>query len=105
MDVAEDSRWQHEQQQQQEQEQQQEGEDHKKELDRNELVRARLITLSQVEPEGEVVPLDTLTDPLTDINEGNSPPPPTPSPPSDREDEFRRKLMSISYVDVPMSAQ
>lgn len=99
MDVAEDSRWQQEQQQQ---EQQQEGEDHKKEVDRNESVRARLLTLSQVAPGGEVVPS---SDTLTDINEGKSPPPQRPPPQNPQEEEFRRKLVSISYVDVPMSAQ
>lgn len=90
MDVAEDARWQQQQQKQRE-------EDHKKELDRNDSVRARLLAISQVEPVGEALPLDTLKD-----VKGS----PTPThPQADHEDEFRRKLMSISYVDVPMSAQ
>ncbi|KAG0558372.1 hypothetical protein KC19_10G022800 [Ceratodon purpureus] len=85
MDVAEDARCQLEQQR-----------DQKKELDRNESVRARLLAISQVEPVGDVVPVDAIKE-----IKGS----PQPSPKGDQEDEFRRKLMSISYTDVPLPAQ
>lgn len=86
MDVAKDARLQQEQQQQ----------DQMKELDRNDSVRARLLAISQVEPVGDVVPVDAIKG-----TKGS----PQPSPKGDKEDEFRRKLMSISYTDVPLPAQ
>jgi hypothetical protein len=88
MDVAKDARW---QQEQEEQEQ-------KRELDRNDSVRARLVAISQVEPVGDVVPVDAIEEIQAQAH-------PQPSPKGDAEDEFRRKLMSISYTDVPLPAQ
>lgn len=92
MDVAKDARW---QQEQEEQEQEQ-----KRELDRNDLVRARLVAISQVEPVGDVVPVDAIKE-----SQAQAQAHPQPSPKGDAEDEFRRKLMSISYTDVPLPAQ
>lgn len=89
MDVAKDARW---QQEQEEQEQ-------KRELDRNDSVRARLVAISQVEAVGDVVPVDAIKEIQAQAH-------PQPSPgKGDAEDEFRRKLMSISYTDVPLPAQ
>ena len=90
MDVAKgDAWWQQEHHQDQ-------HEDQKKELDRNDSVRARLLAISQVEPVGDVVPVEALKD-----LKGS----PRASPKGDKEDEFRRKLMSISYTDAPLPAQ
>lgn len=78
MDVAEEAREQH---------------NSKKELDRNESVRARVLAISQIEPVG-----DALVPEAVKVVE----PAAQPSELDDGEDEVRRKLMSISYVDTEL---
>lgn len=82
MDVAEEARQQHN--------------NSKKELDRNESVRARVLAISQIEPVGEALPLEAVK---------VVQPAAQPSELDDGEDEVRRKLMSISYVDTELLAQ
>lgn len=81
MDVAEEARQQHNSQ---------------KELDRIESVRARVLAISQIEPVGEALPLE----PVKVVE-----PAAQPSELDDGEDEVRRKLMSISYVDTELPTQ
>jgi hypothetical protein len=78
MDVAEEARQQH---------------NSKKEVDRHESVRARVLAISQIEPVGEASLLESVK-----VAE----PAAQPSELADGEDEVRRKLMSISYVDTEL---
>lgn len=85
MDVLKEAGQQHQQVQQ----------NQKKELDRKESVRTRLLAISQVEPVGEPV-----------LESSKTSPRPAPRPDAqDGDEEFRRKLMSISYVDAALPAQ
>jgi len=79
----------------QSQQQQQQSENQKSGLDRYESVRARLLKISQGEVAGEASPESPVESKAS----------PKPTHQGDNGDEFRRKLMSISYVDVPLPAQ
>lgn len=89
MDMSKDA------QSQQQQQQQQQTENQKSGLDRYESVRARLLKISQGEVAGEASPESHVENKAS----------PKSTHQSNEEDEFRRKLMSISYVDVPLPAQ
>jgi hypothetical protein len=88
MDMSKDA-------QSQQQQQQQQTENQKSGLDRYESVRARLLKISQGEVAGEASPESPVESKAS----------PKPTHQGDNGDEFRRKLMSISYVDVPLPAQ
>nr|PNR47768.1 hypothetical protein PHYPA_012241 [Physcomitrium patens] len=79
--------------------QQQEG--HNKELDRKDSVRARLLAISRVEPVVSGSPLCSMM-PLSPVKVKRSP---ESTHQGGSEDEFRRKLISISYADVILPDQ
>lgn len=99
MEVKEPGHDQEEQEQQQGTQEQQVGQE---EQDSKESVRARLLAISQVEPTCcEVLPLESV---------GISKSPKAATQPSaaaaaDADDEFRKKLMGISYVEAALPEQ
>ncbi|CAK9865037.1 unnamed protein product [Sphagnum jensenii] len=98
MEVQEPGHDQEEQEQQQGTQEQQVGQE---EQDSKESVRARLLAISQVEPTCcEVLPLEAV---------GISKSPNAATQPSaaaaDADDEFRKKLMGISYVEAALPEQ
>ncbi len=102
MEVKEPGHDQEEQEQQQQQQQQgtQEQQVGQQEQDSKESVRARLLAISQVEPTCcEVLPLES-------VGISKSPKAATqPRAAADADDEFRKKLMGISYVEAALPEQ
>ncbi|CAM6039157.1 unnamed protein product [Sphagnum compactum] len=105
MEVKEPGHEQEEQEQQQQQQQQQGTQEQQvgqQEQDSKESVRARLLAISQVEPTCcEVLPLESV---------GISKTPKAATQPraaaaADADDEFRKKLMGISYVEAALPEQ
>jgi len=101
MEVKEPGHDQEEQEQQQQQgtQEQQVGQ---QEEDSKESVRARLLAISQVEPSCcEVLPLESVGISKTPKAATQ----PTAAAAADADDEFRKKLMGISYVEAALPEQ
>jgi hypothetical protein len=101
MEVKEPGHDQEEQEQQQQQgtQEQQVGQ---QEEDSKESVRARLLAISQVEPSCcEVLPLESVGISKTPKAATQ----PTAAAAADVDDEFRKKLMGISYVEAALPEQ
>jgi hypothetical protein len=109
MEVKEPGHDQEEQEQQQQgtQEQQQQGTQEQQvgqeEQDSKESVRARLLAISQVEPTCcEVLPLESVG--ISKSHKAATQPSAAAAA-ADADDEFRKKLMGISYVEAALPEQ
>jgi hypothetical protein len=100
MEVKEPGHDQEEQEQQQGTQEQQVGQE---EQDSKESVRARLLAISQVEPTCcEVLPLESVG--ISKSHKAATQPSAAAAA-ADADDEFRKKLMGISYVEAALPEQ
>jgi hypothetical protein len=105
MEVKEPGHDQEEQEQQQQQQGTQEQQVGQQEEDSKESVRARLLAISQVEPSCcEVLPLESVGISKTP-KAATQPPAAAAAAAADADDEFRKKLMGISYVEAALPEQ
>jgi hypothetical protein len=106
MEVKEPGHDQEEQEQEQQQQQQgtQEQQVGQQEQDSKESVRARLLAISQVEPSCcEVLPLESVG--ISKTPKAATQPRAAAAAAADADDEFRKKLMGISYVEAALPEQ